>query len=339
MRKKRYMPAISIINKCQLNCKYCFAKDIIKTSKTKEEISIENFKYVLDFLKTGNSEQPLKLVGGEPMLHSRFLEIIDIVKNDKYFNNVMIFTNGLDLDKYIDLINDSKFCLLINCNSYMDIGKTKFEKLMNNIKLLNKYNINFELGINLYYLGMDYSYIFDLLKLTKNKNLRFSVAVSNSEKEETQLVLESYLEFKPFLIKFFNDCVDNEIVPYFDCNSIPFCLLNIEDKKVFLKLDRLAKKLKVISTITTARKCNSPITIFPDLTAIRCYSQASLCNVNIKNFKDIYSLENYFNNKIDVYEDEILISPKCKKCENDVKNKCGICPAYKNKEIREIISK
>ena len=102
------MSGISLINKCQLNCKYCFAKDIIKTSKTKEEISIENFKYVLDFLKTGNSEQPLKLVGGEPMLHSRFSEIIDIVKNDKYFNNVMIFTNGLDLDKYIDLVNDSK---------------------------------------------------------------------------------------------------------------------------------------------------------------------------------------------------------------------------------------
>ena len=172
------MANIVLTHNCNLKCEYCFASEFKDNSK--QEISVENFIYALNFIKKSKNE-PIGLIGGEPFLYSHFDEIIDILAKDKEIKHVNIFSNGLLLKNHLKHIRHKKFSILINCNSKEDIGETQFKNLEENIKLLstikNKKSIFF--GINIYNKNADYDYIIDLLKQYKQHRLRISVVVPN----------------------------------------------------------------------------------------------------------------------------------------------------------------
>lgn len=321
------MANIFLTKKCNLKCPYCFADEFV--NKEKDEVTLENFNKILEFIKTDPNER-VGLIGGEPTLHPHFADFISILKNDEQVKSAIIYTNGLELDKYIQLLKDDKFRFLINCNSPLDLGETLYSKLKSNIELLAKeLPDKYTLGINLYSKDMNYSYIFDLLKLTNNHNVRFSTALPNDYKEATKDVLKNFNEFKPFLFEFFNDCYSNKIVPSNDCNSIPSCLLDVEDKKVMIKLKLLADKFNVLNTVQTANLCEPVIDILPDLNAVRCFGLSKNLKVPIDNFKSIQNLRKYFVNKIDLYANLSFLNEDCEDCKVRLLNKCGVCFTYK----------
>ena len=133
------MANIFLTKKCNLKCPYCFADEFV--NKDNQEISIENFKKALNFIKTNPLER-IGLIGGEPTIYSNFHEILQIINNDKEINQVIVYTNGIEIDKYIESLENEKFNLLINCNCEKDIGKTNFDKLKNNISILKKFKKN-----------------------------------------------------------------------------------------------------------------------------------------------------------------------------------------------------
>lgn len=330
------MANIFLTRKCNLKCPYCFADEFV--NKDKEEISIENFKVALNFIKTDPDER-IGLIGGEPTVHSKFNEFLEILQQDCDINGVIIYTNGIETDKSIELLRDKKFRLLVNCNSPKDIGEHSFNKLKNNIKMLQKENINFNLGINLYSDKLDYNYIFDLLEIGEKKTLRFATALPNDYKEETSNVLEDFFKFKPFLFKFFNSCIERNIVPTSDCNFIPNCLLDIEDKRTLIKIKMLADKNKTVNTLASTHTCSPAIDILPDLTAIRCFGLSKYKKIEISKFKNIENLRKYFFNKIDIYARTTELSEKCENCPERYLEKCGVCFTYKIKQIEKNIEK
>ena len=328
------MANIFLTRKCNLKCPYCFADEFV--NKEDEEITLENFKYALDFIKTDKNER-IGFIGGEPLLHPEIGTFLDIVNNDKDIEKVIIYTNGIMIDKYIDKLINEKIFLLINCNSPKDIGKTNFKKLRENLILLkDKKKTHLTLGINMYSDKLDYSYIFDLLELVQRKKVRFSTALPNDSKEHTQNVLESFKEFKPFLFKFFKDCYERGIAPFNDCNSMPDCLFSIEDKRLLLQIEQLGKKSDPPGGLMSSnRTCMPVIDILPDLKAVRCFGLSKYLKVDIKEFKDISVLEKYFFNKIDKYAILINECDKCEDCMRKITNKCGICYTYKLNRIEK----
>ncbi len=328
------MANIFLTKKCNLKCPYCFADEFV--NKDKDEVTLENFNKILEFIKTSSDER-VGLIGGEPTLHPNFAEFLNILKNDEKVKNVTIYTNGIELDKYISLLKDEKFSILVNCNPPSDLGDVFYSKLKANIELLKKeIPMQFVLGINLYSKDMDYSYIFDLLKMIDHHYVRFSTALPNSYKEATVDVLKNFNDFKPFLFKFFNDCLENEIAPGNDCNSIPSCLLDVEDKKLLIKLKILADNYKVNNTIQTAHLCSPVIDILPDLTAVRCFGLSKHLKVSIDNFKSLDSLRKYFTNKIDLYANLSFLSEDCENCKVRCINKCGVCFTYKVSKMNKL---
>lgn len=330
------MANIFLTRKCNLKCPYCFADEFV--NKDNEEISIENFKTALNFIKTDPNEA-IGLIGGEPTIHSKFHELLGILQQDDAVKKVLIYTNGIEIDKSIEIFKNKKFGLLVNCNSPKDIGEHSFNKLKNNIQLLKNENVDFALGINLYSDKMDYNYIFDLLEISKNKSLRFSTALPNDYKEKTSKVLKDFLKFKPFIFQFFNSCIERSIIPYSDCNFIPNCILNIEDKRTLINLKKLAETYNVEDTLTSVRTCVPVIDILPDLTAIRCFGLSKYKKVEISKFKHIQNLRKYFFNKIDIYARATELSGNCKDCKERYLEKCGVCFTYKIKQIEKNIKK
>ena len=133
------MANIMLTDSCNLHCPYCFANEFVNHSAN--EISIENLKKSMDFIATARDER-LGLIGGEPTLHSKFKEILQMIIADNRFSNVILYTNGVKLDEFINELAHPKFHILWNCNNPTDMGKAEFERMCDNLELyINKFYI------------------------------------------------------------------------------------------------------------------------------------------------------------------------------------------------------
>ncbi len=97
------MIQFEITGKCNMKCNHCRAWE-----DPRENISIETIKKVLDFaLPEASKEVRFTISGGEPLLHPRFFEILELIKNkvNKFSNTKLdhsvITTNGFLLNKEI----------------------------------------------------------------------------------------------------------------------------------------------------------------------------------------------------------------------------------------------
>lgn len=84
---------IEITNKCNLNCSFCSIDNNIK-----REMNLEEFELVLKRINDYTDYVYLH-VKGEPLIHSRFKEILELCK--KYNKQVNITTNGTMLSKKV----------------------------------------------------------------------------------------------------------------------------------------------------------------------------------------------------------------------------------------------
>ena len=76
------MMNISITNLCNRRCDYCFQKtwylsDKTYTNQTVQEITVDQFTHLLQW----SNVLHLKLMGGEPLLHSKLNQLIDVAYN------------------------------------------------------------------------------------------------------------------------------------------------------------------------------------------------------------------------------------------------------------------
>ena len=153
---------VEITNICNLNCPFC-SKDNNKL----KEMTKEEFEYILK--KINNYTDYLYLhVKGEPLLHSKLNEIIELC--DKYHKKVNITTNGtllkdnLEIMKKVRQINISLHSLLdkeklfdiLKCGDYLSDNNVQVVYRFwteNNSdlieKILNYYNYNKDITNNM----------------------------------------------------------------------------------------------------------------------------------------------------------------------------------------------
>ncbi|MEG1309848.1 MAG: radical SAM protein [Bacilli bacterium] len=125
---------VEITNICNKSCTFCSI-----SKRPKKEMSMELFKKTLEEIKNYTNYIYLH-IKGEPLLHSKFEEIIQVC--DKSNINVNITTNGSLIEKYIDVISKSSSIRQINISlhSYSDIDEIK--KLFHFVDLIMKNNNN-----------------------------------------------------------------------------------------------------------------------------------------------------------------------------------------------------
>lgn len=106
---------IEITNKCNLNCSFCSIDDNIK-----KELSLSEFEHILKNIDNYTNYIYLH-VKGEPLLHTKFKEILELA--NKYNKNVNITTNGTLLKNRVEDIIKSNTVRQINisCQSINNI--------------------------------------------------------------------------------------------------------------------------------------------------------------------------------------------------------------------------
>jgi len=97
-----FPPNILITNYCNQNCSFCFARAEMNTKTIDREMELINFKRILIKMKSLRIDT-VKLLGGEPMLHSRLDQILAL--SLAHFPYVQIFSNGIFSDDKAMLVS------------------------------------------------------------------------------------------------------------------------------------------------------------------------------------------------------------------------------------------
>ena len=252
----------------------------------------------------------------------------------------MVYTNGILLDKYWDVVCHPKVRILVNCNCPEDIGEKNFARLCKNLDYMietRMFKKNVTLGINMYQPEFPYEYILKLLKKYQFHHVRVSITVPNLEDNRNADAHVYFNKMKPRMLQFFHELLDNEIIPNYDCNKLPSCLITPEDVKEFRKYEKnkyIRDNIGKSNISDKIVKCSPVIDIRQDLTAVRCFGLSECTKQNIGDFAGIRELENYYQRTIDAYACNTVYSEKCADCHAREVRKCnGGCLAFKIKDI------
>jgi len=91
---------ILITNHCNQNCSFCFANELMTKGKVRE-MSLTDYVTLLDYLEK-NGQKRVYLMGGEPTLHTNFIDIVET--SFKRGFEVELFTNAnltKDIEEYL----------------------------------------------------------------------------------------------------------------------------------------------------------------------------------------------------------------------------------------------
>ena len=144
MNKKRFKKIyVEITNSCNLKCSFC-----PETKRTKEFISIEKFKHILNEIKEYTNLIALH-VKGEPLLHPNLKEILEACREENMLVNIT--TNASLLEKNLEVIIKSNAVRQLNLSLH-SITKNEntnlynFENYINSVlnsskEILEKTNI------------------------------------------------------------------------------------------------------------------------------------------------------------------------------------------------------
>lgn len=99
---------LSIINKCNTGCPYCF-----QGSYKGEELQIMSMELIKRILDWNNCHNYIKLVGGEPTLHPQLLQIVEEITGRGWHADLrsnLLMDNGL----LRELLEKNRLCFLFN---------------------------------------------------------------------------------------------------------------------------------------------------------------------------------------------------------------------------------
>jgi len=328
------MANIMVNEACNLRCPYCFAEEFVNHDP--KEMTFEDFLEALNFILRDGTERQVGIIGGEPLLYSYINEAMRAALVDLRADLVMLYTNAVDLDRLSrEILESTKFRMLVNCNSPADMGERAFEKMRQNLlSFKNDHNGEgkFRLSVNIYKPDFDYSYVIPLVKEMEFDVIRLSISVPQKGDLKGKTPLEYFLEMKPVAIRFIGDMIRCGVLTGFDCNFIPECVFT-KDEQEGLRGARDVFRNAMDRRYTPSfwervifcehNNCTPVIDILPDLRAIRCFGLSEQTKRDIRDFKGVDDLIRYYFNAVDMPACGIHTMDICGDCYSRELGKCS----------------
>ena len=324
-----------------MRCPYCFAEEFV--NKNPKEMTVEDFRYALNFALSGENERQVGIIGGEPLLYTHIDEAMRIALDDPRTEYVMIYTNAVELERLApDILDNPKFRMLVNCNSPEDTGAAAYEKMCLNLeRFVNEHNgtRRFRLSVNLHKPDFDYSYVIPIVEDFDFDVIRLSVSIPQKGDLKGKTPLEYFSEMKLVAMRFVCDMIRRSVITGFDCNFPPACVLTEDEVESLLPAkDVFYGALKKMysemfwqrAIVCEIHNCSPVIDILPDLQAIRCFGLSEYTKQDIRDFRDITHLAEYYIATVDRPACGIASSPECGDCYSCDSGDCsGGCLLFK----------
>ncbi|MHC9538056.1 MAG: radical SAM protein [Vulcanimicrobiota bacterium] len=318
---------ILLTDKCSNDCPYCFAREKLEADLRLNQMPLSNFQTVLEFLRRSRSRH-VKLLGGEPMLHSEIRKILEISVSDKDFDNITVFTGGIFDRSLADLLVHEKINIVINSNHPDDYKGNKWDLFMTNLNRLVTEGADVTIGYNIYRPDFDYGFILDLLECYRIKNLRWTIAVPMGSYGNRHVPLEGYQEMGRRITGMLLAIADMGVQSRLDC-FLPLCTFSDSD---------YGRLIKIFPGMARGGLCRPAIDVGPDLSVWRCFSVSQYENVVLSDFADLNALTGYFMSTFDHYKWHVY-PEKCRECSYRAARICqSSCLSFKAGEIERFLS-
>lgn len=104
-REISYM-RISVTDRCNLRCKYCMPEEGIEDLGHENILSFESIERIIK-ASTELGITKFRLTGGEPLVRSGIVDLIEILAKIKGVEELTLTTNGIMLDKYAEALKNA----------------------------------------------------------------------------------------------------------------------------------------------------------------------------------------------------------------------------------------
>ena len=193
---------ISIISSCNMKCEYCHneGNTVIK------KLSITDLEPLISVaIKIGLKS--VRLTGGEPLLHDEIENICKMIKSKDKNISIGINTNGILINKLMNLINNNLINRVIVGIDYFDKNVSKASSIGSSSKtILNNVlkikNTGCDVTISNVYDG-DYQNIKKLVEWAIKNDIRIKV-LEKIDNVVSDKSTDKYLEMQERIIKDFN---------------------------------------------------------------------------------------------------------------------------------------
>ncbi|MGE5632408.1 MAG: radical SAM protein [Caulobacteraceae bacterium] len=171
--------SLIIINKCNQRCPYCFEGEW-KDGHT-QMMSLDDIRRLLEWKNWDDGKIPtVFLLGGEPTLHPKLLDILDIITNYDQRIVKSVLTN-LNCDVYLlkELIA-KQVILFANIDQFDEGNNVSGQQtILRNLDFLNNVPITgfyYNVSATVTHPDKDFSFLYDIIKKGKDKiyNLRLA---------------------------------------------------------------------------------------------------------------------------------------------------------------------
>lgn len=164
----------SILTKCNYNCRYCYIKGNLSSTRECIDNTIQFLK------KTPQKYKDVTLFGGEPSIHHDIMYIID---NIRFCKNIYIFTNlSSDIKLLSNFIDKNvKFCI----SYHPDIVSSNIFKKKLQFLIKNNAYIEF---LNVMLVSNELTYIEDILKFCRDNSIRHRILPIYTEGAKTDWI-------------------------------------------------------------------------------------------------------------------------------------------------------
>lgn len=298
---------IMVNNYCNLRCSYCFASTEMYEKAEKQNMKEKDFFKVLTYLKK-NGIREVRIIGGEPTIHPKFIDFLKIITRDHWFESIFIFSNcTFSMEVLYEIMLASKkkkVVVLPNYNEKEFLGK-RGERVEKNLESLVKCGIVKTLGINIYSEKFDYSYALDKAKKLGIKQIRWSITTPNYKLSENFEVKEYFRGFYSVLKGFLKECSEKGIYAMLDCNTIPPCVFTEEEK-----IELLSYKADLFDRTD----CNVILDINPQLEIFRCFGMSEGYHEKLRSKKTLEEVTKDMKKEFKEIEEEKLFS-ECGECD------------------------
>ena len=288
-------------------------------------MSLDDYSKLLDFIgKTPHDK--IGILGGEPTLHPNFIDIIKISKEKNIKNSFVLFTNGIELEKYLPLLED--FSILINYNNpeYLtDIQKKKLNNTLDTMYStgrLSREKRGF-IGCNIHMNCTNYDYLWDIVDKYQLKIIRCSVVSPGGIYINWKNNKDEYFnKMKPIYLDFCQDAIKHKCKLSMDCAHIPLCYFSEEELKI---VNEALDEHKTCYPV-----CPSVIDFTADLKVSSCFG--TYTPIDYSKFSNTKSLSYYLFSKYNKPLANLNNTGKCATCESHKNGSCqGGCLAFANR--------
>jgi len=335
------MANIMVNDVCNMSpmCKYCFANKYVN-GDTSTDISYANFKKAVDWINysgdMAGTPQRIGLIGGEPLLHHKFKTLLDYALMQRRPNQaIIVFTNGLLLDKYADYFGKNDISILVNLNSPKDMGEKQYSKVVENLKVARDRNVMMTVGINYYSKDLNTDFVLSVIDRFNFRDLRLGIVCPNSPAKKELGAFSYFKEIEEPLLALTEKAAALGCTIHMDCQTFPKCVIGPDDERVW----KIRDKYRINTLEFRDSGCHPVIDILTNLRAVRCFgcSDPEL-QLSIEDFATEYDMIAWYETNLDNIGKLVAMEEKCINCSEKVTGRCqGGCLSYKLEPIKKII--